>query len=96
MMHHRRFCISIACLAFASSAASGCGDKPSTSGTTQTSSSGTVATATGDERNVPKVAYADTDLSVPEDFEVAARDAVRADTYRRELDVLAKELDPPH
>ncbi len=96
MMHHRLFCISIACLAFASGAVSGCGDKPSASGTAPASSSGATTTATFGKPGVPKVDYADTDLSVPEDFEVAARDGVRADTYKHELDVVAKELESPH
>ena len=53
------------------------------------------SSATGKGTDAAQASYADADMAVPEDFEVEAEGAVRTDTYKRALDLLAKEIEKP-
>jgi hypothetical protein len=85
---HRRW-LALAALASALGGPSvGCGDAGKA---TPTTSSPTASAAPAPH---PAASYADTDLAVPEDFEADADRAVTRDTYKRELDEIAKEISP--
>ena len=98
----RFFCIFAAITMLVASGLSGCGDKPAPSNTAVASGSiasqstgPTASSATGKAPDAELASYTDADLSVPEDFEVEADGAVRTDTYKRALDLLAKEIEKP-
>ena len=91
-MQVRFFCILISLLG---GLASACGEngKGAPTATAQPSSE-SVSAMTSAPTQSPTPAYSTTDLSVSEDFEVEARQAITPDSYKGDLERLTRELEP--